>query len=226
MTGTDAAQLTCTPITLPLLPVWDVRGLGSGDQEGCQETHGRGCPLGKHQQPPLDAMTLIHSAPSPTQNINPWPGDDDPTATPTIPASWATACGVEHEWNDNDTPAQLQEWQGMPEPAATTTDDAPPTPSLMSSCSWGGSWLGWQWHQLPGWWGTPEPPTTVTDNTPSNNSNLQCTTCLQPHKQLLMGRITGGTVTMMPNKVWGRMEMAPAPVPHCCKHLLAGWTGC
>ncbi|KAF8234724.1 hypothetical protein L208DRAFT_814711 [Tricholoma matsutake] len=61
------------------------------------------------------------------------------------PASRATACGVDGGWNDDKGDGRQEEremkgeGEGDDEGDGTGDDSIPPTPSLMSNCSWGGS---------------------------------------------------------------------------------------
>jgi hypothetical protein len=73
--------------------------------------------------------------------------------------------------------------------------NAPPTPSLTSHCSWGGTWVG-RWC----------PPHRTTRHPP------------QPHEPLLVGWITGGTTMHAAPRIEQRTTH---PQPH--KPLLVGW---
>lgn len=143
-------------------------------------------------------------------------------------ALWATARWVEHGWDD-----------GAPCTIQCTTH-----PSLMSHCSWGGSWVEWWCTQplalynappVPASWATAHGVDHGWNN--GTHSPPPCTMyhLPQPHEPLLVGWITGRTTMHHPPPAsratalgWnvGEMMMHAAnapPTPSLMSHCL--WDG-
>jgi hypothetical protein len=140
-----------------------------------------GHPSGKHQ--PTTLLVPHHSHMMPASNakhgpsthsqtykqlLRGWdaalPADDDPTATPPVPSSQAPAHRVDRSGRRH---------LGMPEPATTVSEYAPPTPSLTSNCSWGGLQVeqqhkivgsAWLQHQVRGYQEDEMAPAPNTPN--------------------------------------------------------------
>jgi hypothetical protein len=96
-------------------------------------------------------------------------------------------------------------------PLHHTTDNTPAAPSRMSNCSWGGSRLEWQRGQQ-------------VAAMREEKDKRHHTTHPQPHKQLLVGWVVGGTtVRLATGKDNNNNAEHHSTYPHAYKQLLVGW---